>query len=107
MAWRVRSSEWLGSLHQTVPIWSTCPAIRKSLLQHDAMHNAPRNIECDQDDDKPVEERLVVLEWEKVGCDNHKNKCPNEKRGWLYAATSQESLLDETAKIMRIEWNGF
>jgi hypothetical protein len=58
---------------------STSPAIRKSLLQLDTIHNAPRNIECDQDNDKPVEERFVVLEWEKARCDNHKNKCPDEK----------------------------
>jgi len=71
------------------------------------MHDAPRNIECDQDDDEPGEERLEVLEWEKANCDNRQDKRPNEKRRWPYAATSQEDLLDKTVKIIRIEWNGF
>jgi len=71
------------------------------------MEDAPGDIECDQDDDEPGEEGLVVLEGEKAQRDNHKDKRPNEKRTRLYAAPSQEDLLDKTAKIMRIEWNGF
>jgi len=83
------------------------PLDRNPFFKHDAMHNAPRNIECNQDDDEPEEERLEPLEWEKAHCDNRKNTCPNKKRRRFYAATSQENLLDKTVKIMRIEWDGF
>jgi len=86
---------------------SFCSSIRNSILQHDAMYNAPGNIECCQDNDKLVEERGVSLEWEKADCDKHKNKCPNEERDRLYTTTSQDGLPEETAQIMRIELNGF
>jgi hypothetical protein len=65
------------------------------------VHNAPKTIKCDQNDDKPIKEWLVALEWEKAGSDNHENKCLDEKRSWLYAARSQAGLLKETAKIKR------
>jgi hypothetical protein len=34
-------------------------------------------------------------------------KGSDEKRRWLNVTMSQEGLLDETAKIMWFEWNGF
>jgi hypothetical protein len=43
------------------------------------MEDAPGDIESDQDDDKPGEERLVVLEGEEAQRDCRKNNCPNEK----------------------------
>ncbi|MBN1254960.1 MAG: hypothetical protein JXA50_06775 [Deltaproteobacteria bacterium] len=71
------------------------------------MEDAPGDIESNQDDDKPGEERFVVFEREKTQCDNCQDTRPDEKRCRLYAAPSQEDLLDKAAKIMRVEWNGF
>ena len=65
------------------------------------MEDAPGDIEGDQDDDEPEEERLVVLKGKKTQRDSRKDTCPNEKRHRLYAAASQEDLLDKTLKIMR------
>jgi hypothetical protein len=71
------------------------------------MEDAPGDIKSDQDDDEPGEERFVVFEREKTYCHSRKNTRPDKKRRRLYAAPSQEDLLDKSVKITRVEWNGF
>jgi hypothetical protein len=69
------------------------------------VRGAPGYIEHDQHNDKPKDERFIVLEWEQATSDNRENECPDEKRSWLDAAAPQECLLDETAKVVWLERN--
>ena len=72
-------------------------AIMKVSLQHDAKHDAPGDVQRAQADDEPEQDRLIVFEGQQAHRDRQENQSANEKRGRLYAALSQESLLDETA----------
>ena len=67
------------------------------------MSQAPGNIEDDQQDYEPEENRVVVLKWEQADGDKQEHNSSNEKRIGSYATVAQEGLIDKTAKIFRIE----
>lgn len=64
------------------------------------MQNAPGHIDRGKNHNEQRKGGFIVLEWEEAGCDNQKDKCPDEIRVRPDNTLSKEGLHNEAASIM-------
>ncbi len=85
------------------PPENKCRLLRKPFFQEDAVHDAPRDIEHNHDDNGPVEERRTVFKGKERNRNNRRDNAPDKKRSGFYAASSQKGLFKKAAKVVGLE----